>query len=84
MPSSSAFELGQQPCDNFTPQQTWHGHNEHECFAFGPRKTDLDATCAATVSYCENCHKDHHAWGYENCGKVSTWDEYRALGGEAK
>lgn len=79
MTSRGAFEIGQQPCTEFSPQESYFGHNEHECFAFGPRQTDPTAECGATVSFCQNCHKDHHAWGYENCGKVASWDEYRAL-----
>lgn len=79
MPSSTAFELGQQPCGNFTPRMGYYGHNEHECFAFGPRKKDPEAECRATVSFCENCHSDHHAFGYENCCRAATWDEYRAI-----
>jgi len=76
MTSVGAYSIGDQPCDNFTPVAGYYGHPEHECFAVR-RHTDPGATCDATVSFCINCHSDHHAWGYENCGKVSSWDEYR-------
>lgn len=80
MPSSTAFELGWQPCTDFTPRTGYYGHNEHECFAFGPREKDPAAECGGTVSFCENCHRDHHAFGYERCGTPAAegWGEYRA------
>jgi len=58
----SEYEIGQQPCDNFTPQMesnayaTWT--NEHQCYRCGGD---------VTVSFCENCMRDHHSGGYETC-----------------
>ena len=54
-----------QPCDNFTPTETMYGRNEHECFA--PFDRDIGHPCGGVVSFCENCHSDHHKGGYETC-----------------
>lgn len=80
MPAKEAFELGWQPCRDFKPQTGYWGHNEHECFAFGPKEKDPSASCDGRVSFCENCHRDHHSFGYERCGTPAAedWAEYRA------
>ena len=54
------FTEGEQPCQSFMPQieankyAIWE--NRHECYR-----------CGGLVSYCENCHRDHHEGGYETC-----------------
>ena len=54
------FRDGKQPCNNFDPQievneyAMWE--NQHQCYK-----------CGGTVSFCLNCHKDHHDGGYETC-----------------
>lgn len=59
---NSAFTVGEQPCHAFKPNKdgnqyaTWD--NRHECYK-----------CRGLVSWCENCHKDHHADGYETCNR---------------
>jgi hypothetical protein len=52
-----------QPCANFTPQEDYYGMNRHSCYA----PFDGTSPCDGTVSFCENCNKDHHAGGYETC-----------------
>lgn len=58
---NSAFEVGKQPCASFNcapggiaaaPEMG----NRHQCMK-----------CGGTVSFCNNCHYDHHANGYETC-----------------
>lgn len=81
MPSPGAFELGDQPCQDFTPRETYWGHNEHECYAIRlKREGNPNAECGSTVSFCENCNYDHHAFGYERCGTPAAegWVQYRA------
>jgi len=58
MPSDIAFTKGEQPCQNFAPQQNQFGSNRHQCFCC------QDNT---TVSFCENCYYDHHENGIETC-----------------
>jgi len=57
---NSDFEIGRQPCGNFKPQLDSNGNamwdNRHECYK-----------CGGLVSFCLNCYKDHHAYGYETC-----------------
>jgi len=56
----SSYEAGKQPCDGFKQQldgnayATWG--NVHQCYR-----------CGGLVSFCENCHRDHHQGGYETC-----------------
>jgi hypothetical protein len=61
------FKSGQQPCQNYSPKQDGNGYgtwnNVHECFC-GHSK---GKTCGKAVSQCENCNRDHHEDGYENC-----------------
>ena len=66
----SKFGSGRQPCALFRGRlDAWGGVNEHECVTRG---------CEATVSFCESCHYDHHANGYESCPKP----EHEGLNGE--
>jgi len=74
MASIQAFSVGVQPCDDFTPamENPW-GHGEHECFA---REDGSGTLCAEAnngiVSFCTNCHTDHHAGGYDTCIRPLT------------
>jgi hypothetical protein len=55
------YKKGRQPCVNFSAaneDHRWAG-NVHECY-----------NCQSTVSFCENCCKDHHENGYEHCKKL--------------
>lgn len=54
------YEKGEQPCENFSSknESPYFSGNEHQCYKC------KDDTC---VSYCENCHTDHHENGYETC-----------------
>jgi hypothetical protein len=68
--SRESFTRGQQPCDNFTPDEEFYGHNEHECWCCGPRargEAVQPGDCHGTVSFCRNCHSDHHSEGYDSC-----------------
>ena len=66
------FEIGNQPCDNFKPQIEHHEQgcwtNVHECYK-----------CGGKVSFCMNCHFDHHDGGYETCkeGRDTTNENRR-------
>jgi len=59
------FEVGKQPCDIYIGHMDGNGHaswiNEHECVFCSKAGGD------GLVSFCENCHRDHHAGGYEKC-----------------
>lgn len=61
------FDIGQQPCQKFTPQMVHIGDglhvNIHECFC----GYSVGKRCEKTVSFCLNCCRDHHEDGYENC-----------------
>ena len=65
------YERGNQPCQNLKRTRDSNGYGEwdnvHECY--GPWKPDGTRIggCSGTVTYCENCHKDHHIDGYETC-----------------
>ena len=53
-----SYEFGQQPCDNFTPDERaeWFGRVSYECpIARGQRE------------FCLNCHRDHHMGGWGTC-----------------
>ncbi len=59
-----------QPCANFRPSRGSNEHavwdNEHECLApFDGTHPCADA--GGTVSFCENCSRDHHSNGYQSC-----------------
>ena len=58
------FEQGQQPCDNFTPEEgyTRMGYT-HQCYRCG----------TGTVVFCTNCSRDHHEWGYDTCEALPDW-----------
>lgn len=55
-----SFEIGKQPCNNFTPQFEGNAYgeweNRHQCMK-----------CGGEVSFCLNCMEDHHEDGYETC-----------------
>jgi hypothetical protein len=68
----SRFEIGEQPCAAFRPKGADIPHarglaNEHECFGPWAMTGARIGGCAGTVSFCLNCHTDHHAGGYESC-----------------
>lgn len=54
------YEIGKQPCANFSPQfersasAMWE--NVHEC----PK-------CGGNRSFCTTCGMDHHMFGWERC-----------------
>lgn len=58
------YETGQQPCRNFKAHREGNGYaewdNVHCCIYCKDN----------TVSWCENCHKDHHAGGYDTCERI--------------
>jgi len=60
-----SYVTGKQPCGSFDPKLEANAYgmwrNVHEC-----------VFCGSTVSYCENCHRDHHEGGYENCKRVES------------
>lgn len=67
----SLYEVGNQPCQQFTPKdELFPGSgNEHVCAAPFDGSAWCSETRGGTVSYCENCNRDHHSNGYESCGK---------------
>ncbi len=60
------FTIGDQPCNNYSPERDGNGYgeqdNQHQCIYCAA--ADLHDV---TVSFCESCHRDHHAEGYESC-----------------
>lgn len=49
-----------QPCGIFQPEENTHvpgGFEVHECYR----------QCGKTVAFCDQCYKDHHEGGYNNC-----------------
>jgi len=60
------YETGEQPCSAFRAEMTGNEYgmweNVHEC-VFCPAGK-------ATVSFCENCSRDHHDGGYETCKRI--------------
>lgn len=60
MPTTTDYTVGQQPCQDLKRQRDGNCHGEwanaHCCYK-----------CDMTVSYCENCNRDHHEGGYECC-----------------
>jgi len=64
---SSRFDIGEQPCQNFRGQMQANAHamweNRHECYHSSPD----GERCEMLVSFCENCHCDHHEGGGETC-----------------
>lgn len=60
----SEYETGQQPCSNFKAARDGNSYGEwdnvHSCIS-----------CKnSTVSFCDNCHKDHHSEGYDKCERL--------------
>lgn len=65
------FRVGRQPCAHFQPtddEMTGQG-NVHECWAPFDNGPKCCETHGGLVSFCENCHHDHHTGGYETCRK---------------
>ena len=62
-----SFRVGQQPCQNFRAQRERNGYaewsNRHECYCGHAKRNG----CSLSVSFCENCSRDHHENGYEAC-----------------
>lgn len=75
----SKFEEGRQPCANFKPQRDGNGYAEwdnlHECFGpFNGTRT-AEHCCNGMVSFCENCHRDHHTYGWDTCPQLAVGRE---------
>lgn len=53
------FKVGKQPCSKFKSMDEDYrfSGNVHSCIYCNNK----------TVSFCENCCKDHHENGYETC-----------------
>jgi hypothetical protein len=68
------FTIGQQPCNNFKGKVEHHAYgswvNEHQCYRC------RDDT---TVSWCENCNRDHHENGYETCKAVILFRKFERI-----
>ncbi len=60
----SEFTIGNQPCLDYKPTRDIYGANVHECFC---PFIDGQPKCGKQVSFCENCHTDHHENGSETC-----------------
>ena len=55
-----------QPCDNFRPESDYlYGYREHDCYS--EISGTVGERCCSLVSFCENCHTDHHKHGYNSC-----------------
>lgn len=56
--SDGPFEVGEQPCPNFTEE--WEGalYNRHEC---------IHRPCDKIVAFCQSCLRDHHEGGAGTC-----------------
>ncbi len=64
------FDMGEQPCDNYRGHLERNEYavwtNEHQCmFCRGEE----------VVSWCENCNKDHHQYGWDTCKRLSVENE---------
>ena len=63
----SRYAVGSQPCQNLKRQieaNAWGmWDNVHEC---------IYCINGGTVSWCENCRRDHHSGGYETCEMNQT------------
>lgn len=57
---SDPYAVGKQPCQSLNRKTDGNPHavwlNVHQCYR-----------CNGTVSFCENCYRDHHYNGYESC-----------------
>jgi len=62
------YAIGRQPCQKLhrEGEGSYFGANVHECYGFGSPTHE----CFGTVSFCLNCHRDHHSGGYETCGNT--------------
>ena len=71
----SKYNEGRQPCEEFDAEEiTLYGFTEHECFA--PFDMPYPAArCGQLVAWCRNCHKDHHANGYDTCRGTTKWGD---------
>lgn len=60
-----SYEKGTQPCKEFRPEDDFYpgGGNIHDCFCMYSK----GLVCGGTVSFCLNCHTDHHSGGKEEC-----------------
>ena len=63
------FVLGRQPCGEYRPQDDGPSGvgNVHECFAPYGSGREGEPRCIGKVSYCLNCHTDHHTGGWDIC-----------------
>lgn len=60
-----------QPCADYDGQRDGYGlTNRHECFS---PSADGVRRCVGLVSFCLNCHADHHEDGYQSC--TGTWHD---------
>ena len=64
------FTVGSQPCNSYRPREAdlmieaGHGiANSHDCYG---------GCLDSQVSFCSNCHFDHHAHGWNTCPQ--TWN----------
>lgn len=68
----SDFTSRQQPCQKFTPREGYYGPAVHECYCGHA----VGKNCPKLVSFCENCNRDHHEDGYQNCVcEGRGWDQ---------
>lgn len=60
MKHPNVYEIGQQPCNNFAPddREEWWGPSVHEC-----------PICYGERMVCKNCGYDHHLGGWEVCSE---------------
>ena len=60
---SDPYAVGRQPCDQLRRGEgSMPGvDNIHSCHR-----------CDKTVSFCDNCHRDHHEDGYETCPRDNS------------
>lgn len=64
----TVFQEGQQPCQNFHPSRDHIGTIVHEClWPFNGSRPCCSQSHGGTVSFCQNCNRDHHSGGYETC-----------------
>ena len=64
----AGYTVGKQPCSDFKPRREANAYGEwnnvHCCIYC---TQDEEDQTKGTVSYCENCHLDHHSGGYGVC-----------------
>ena len=65
------FTIGKQPCADFKAQRDGNEYgewdNRHECFG--------SKGCTKRVSFCVNCHTDHHEDGWAECWERRKQEE---------